>query len=373
MLSRKTRHSSSSKRYTNFGYVLMGSVLVGAIGGWGYFQYSASKPPANTNTTLSVETVNHPRTEVTVAAQTTVSVFEAEEQFQQDHQAYMEEARARSQLRSHIDEEGYYATPQLAKKAIEAKWTLIPAVASPGDMILVRHQSPADLTWQGKKVKLQQFGSGYYAYVSIPISLKPGTYPIGNQTLSIIDKKFETQYLKVTKQMESMRQDTARIEADQKKINAARSKSEPTFLFTNDFMQPIEGTLTTPYGYTRYVNNKLDNRHTALDLAAPEGTPIHATNDGVVALADSLYLTGNAIYLDHGMNLFSQYAHMSKVLVKTGDRVKKGDVIGLVGTTGFSTGPHLHFTFWANNTPVNPNLFFKTTPFHWLQDSKKAP
>jgi murein DD-endopeptidase MepM/ murein hydrolase activator NlpD len=67
------------------------------------------------------------------------------------------------------------------------------------------------------------------------------------------------------------------------------------------------------------------------------------------------------------MGLFSQYAHMSELRVKTGDKVKKGDIIGLVGTTGFSTGPHLHFTFWANNVPVNPNLFFDSTPFKWLQ------
>ncbi|MNV99863.1 Murein DD-endopeptidase MepM [compost metagenome] len=82
-------------------------------------------------------------------------------------------------------------------------------------------------------------------------------------------------------------------------------------------------------------------------------------------LAEELYLTGNSIYLDHGMNLFSQYAHMSKLLVKTGDRVKAGDKIGEVGSTGFSTGPHLHFTFWIGNTATNPDRFLNRTPFRW--------
>jgi murein DD-endopeptidase MepM/ murein hydrolase activator NlpD len=264
-------------------------------------------------------------------------------------------------------EASYYPAKEAAKAAIQSEWTLLPKTASPGDVVLVRHKEAGEISWQGKKYPLQPFGSGYFAYLPLTIDMKPGQYPIGDQVLTVKAKKFETQYLEVTKQMESMRQDTARIQADQKKIDMARSRSEPQFLFSSNFIQPVEGVLTTPYGYTRYVNGKYDSSHRAIDLAAKEGTPIKATNDGIVALADSLYLTGNSIYLDHGMGLFSQYAHMSELRVKTGDKVKKGNIIGLVGTTGFSTGPHLHFTFWANNVPVNPNLFFDSTPFKWLQ------
>lgn len=274
----------------------------------------------------------------------------------------------RERVRQMQQEASLYTGSKEAQLALQSAWTLLPDTASPGDVILVRHQEPGEIEWQDKTYILQPYGAGYFTYLPIPISLKPGTYPIGDQQLTVTDKKFDTQYLKVTKQMESMRQETDRIQADQKKINEARSKSEPEFLFTTEFMQPIEGILTTPFGYTRYVNDKLDSRHMAIDLAADEGTPIHATNDGIVALADSLYLTGNSIYIDHGMNLFSQYAHLSKLLVSAGDKVKKGDVIGLVGSTGFSTGPHLHFTFWAHNVPVNPNLFFDSTPFQWLQE-----
>ncbi|SEC26656.1 M23 family metallopeptidase [Paenibacillus sp. GP183] len=266
-----------------------------------------------------------------------------------------------------LQEAAYYTAKEAAKAAIQSDWTLFPKSASPGDVVLVRHKEAGEISWQGKKYPLQSFGTGYFAYLPLSIDLKPGPYPVGDQILTVKAKKFDTQYLEVTKQMESMRQDTARIQADQKKIDMARSRSAPEFLFSSDFIQPVEGILTTPYGYTRYVNGKYDSSHRAIDLAAKEGTPIKATNDGIVALADSLYLTGNSIYLDHGMGLFSQYAHMSELRVKTGDKVKKGDIIGLVGTTGFSTGPHLHFTFWANNVPVNPNMFFDSTPFKWLQ------
>lgn len=255
--------------------------------------------------------------------------------------------------------------PEQARQAMRASWLLLPSQASVGDVVLVRHNEPGEVEWQGKTYQLQSFGTGYYTYLPISMQVKPGEYPVGEAMLTVKAKKFQTQYLQVSQQLESMRQDTARIQADQKKIDAARSKSEPEFLYDSAFIQPVQGILTTPYGYTRYVNGKWDSSHTAIDLAAKEGTPIQATNDGVVALADSLYLTGNAIYLDHGMGLFSQYAHLSELRVKTGDRVKKGDIIGLVGSTGFSTGPHLHFTFWAHNVPTNPNLFFGTTPFSW--------
>ncbi|MNI00963.1 Murein DD-endopeptidase MepM [compost metagenome] len=259
----------------------------------------------------------------------------------------------------------YYKTPEAAQQTFQSAWTLLPNKAFPGDVVLIRHRDPGSVSWEGKEYPLQSFGHGYFTYLPISMNVKPGSYPIGDQALTIQAKKFDTQYLKVTQQMESMKQDTARIQADQKKIDLARSTSEPEFLFTGPFLEPIKGILTTPFGFTRYVNGKYDSSHRALDLAAKEGTPIKATNDGVVALADSLYLTGNTIYIDHGMNLFSQYAHLSELKVKTGDRVKQGDIIGLVGTTGFSTGPHLHFTFWAHNVPVNPNLFFGTTPFGW--------
>ncbi|WP_328803710.1 peptidoglycan DD-metalloendopeptidase family protein [Paenibacillus puerhi] len=270
-------------------------------------------------------------------------------------------------------EAAQYASEEQAKQAFRSDWVLLPDQASPGDTVLVRHSRAGEVQWQGKSYPLQPYGAGYFTYLPIGMGVKPGSYTIGDQSLKVVAKSFETQYLKVTEEMNSMRQDTKRIEADQQKINAARSKSEPEFLFDAPFVVPVEGRLTTPYGYTRYVNGKLSGSHMAIDLAAKEGTPIKATNDGIVALADSLYLTGGSIYLDHGMGLFSQYAHLSKLNVKTGDRVKRGDIIGLVGSTGFSTGPHLHFTFWVHNVQANPNLFMDATPFQWGGEDKPKP
>jgi murein DD-endopeptidase MepM/ murein hydrolase activator NlpD len=265
-------------------------------------------------------------------------------------------------------EAAYFADREAADTVMGTEWSLLPGTVYPGDVVLVRSRVEGSVDWQGKNYKLQRFGTGYYTYLPVSTGVKPGKYMIGDQTLVVEGKSFETQRLTVTSQQNSMRQNTERIQQDQVKINKARSTSHPEFLFgpNSAFMVPVEGgRLTTPYGYTRYVNGEYAGSHLAIDLAAPTGTPIYATNDGIVVLAEELYLTGNAIYLDHGMGLFSQYAHMSELKVKAGDRVKRGDVIGLVGSTGFSTGPHLHFAFWTHNVPVNPNLFFGGTPFGW--------
>lgn len=248
---------------------------------------------------------------------------------------------------------------------LASEWALLPETVFQGDAVLVRSQTEAAVQWHDKSYPLLSYGKGYYTLLPIPMDMKPGTYRIGDRELTVKKKKFETQYLEVTEEQESMRQNTDRINKDQQKINKARSQSAADFLYKHEFIQPIEGILTTPYGYTRYVNGTFSGSHRAIDLAAPEGTPIKATNDGVVVLSEALYLTGNSIYIDHGMNLFSQYAHLSELKVKAGDKVKAGQTIGLVGTTGFSTGPHLHFTFWIGNDPVNPNLFFNKTPFQW--------
>lgn len=299
-----------------------------------------------------------------------VTEEEKEPELTEDEIQALEEERVKQELLAF--EQSYYIGEQEIDKIQDSQWLLLPNEIAQGDVLLVRHHEEGEVNWEGRTYSLQSFGAGYYTYLPISIDMEAGEYNIGDQTLTVLEKSFETQYLEVTKKMEAMRRDTQRITADQQKINQARSHSEPEFLFSaeSEFIIPVEGRLSTPFGYTRYVNGNLSGRHRAIDIAAPEGTPIAATNEGIVVLAEELYLTGNAIYIDHGMGLFSQYAHLVELNVEVGDRVKQGEIIGLVGSTGFSTGPHLHFTFWAHNVPVNPDLFFGQTPFHWLDEEE---
>jgi len=124
---------------------------------------------------------------------------------------------------------------------------------------------------------------------------------------------------------------------------------------------PLEGFkyITTPYGAKRYINGVYRGFHKGVDLAAPRGTPVLATLSGRVIFAGYLPLTGNTVIIDHGWGLISLYAHLSEVSVKKGVLVRRGEVIGKVGSSGRSTGPHLHFGVYLNDTTFDPLEFLK--------------
>jgi murein DD-endopeptidase MepM/ murein hydrolase activator NlpD len=246
-----------------------------------------------------------------------------------------------------------------------------PSRTYPGDVVFVRSKQVQSVTLFNQTYKLQPVAGEYVRFIPVPIGVKPAVYTIQSADktkkaqFTIAPKKFAVDSITVSKEMNNMWQNTARIAADQKKINQARSQSAKIAYFTDKFQMPAVGRLTTPYGYQRVVNGKPQSRHLAIDIANKQGTPVVASNNGKVVLAESLYLTGNTIIIDHGLNLFSSYGHLSKIEVKPGQMVKKGQIIGRVGSTGFSTGPHLHYAMLIGNTFINPNPFFQASPFLW--------
>jgi murein DD-endopeptidase MepM/ murein hydrolase activator NlpD len=117
---------------------------------------------------------------------------------------------------------------------------------------------------------------------------------------------------------------------------------------------PVAGRLTSSFGFRRHPVLGFMRMHKGLDIAAPHGTPIRAAMDGVVALAGRNGGYGNFVKLSHGNGLVTGYGHMSRFAVRAGERVSRGEIIGYVGSTGMSTGPHLHYELWRNGVPVNP-------------------
>ncbi|MEL6878032.1 MAG: M23 family metallopeptidase [Pseudomonadota bacterium] len=118
---------------------------------------------------------------------------------------------------------------------------------------------------------------------------------------------------------------------------------------------PLEGArLTSGYGMRNHPILRKRRNHNGVDLAAPTGTPIYATADGIVGKAQWFSSYGLYIRIDHGADLETRYAHMSKLAVAAGERVSKGDIIGYVGSTGRSTGPHLHYEVRIDGVAVNP-------------------
>lgn len=135
-------------------------------------------------------------------------------------------------------------------------------------------------------------------------------------------------------------------------------------LWDGPFLQPAEGRISTEYGVIRYTNgSESSSRHSGIDFANPLGTPTYATQNGYITLSEMINVTGNTVFIDHGFQIVSQYYHLDTMAVEVGDYVKKGDLIGTIGSTGFSTGPHLHFSIYSHGVYVNPWKFFDQAPF----------
>ena len=117
---------------------------------------------------------------------------------------------------------------------------------------------------------------------------------------------------------------------------------------------PVAGRITSSFGYRMHPLLGYLKMHKGLDIAAPYGSPIYAALDGVVQGAGRSGGYGNFVKLIHGGNLASGYGHMSRIAVARGQRVRQGQVIGYVGSTGMSTGPHLHWEVWRNGQTINP-------------------
>ena len=148
-----------------------------------------------------------------------------------------------------------------------------------------------------------------------------------------------------------------RIIADNKIIVKAKELDLNNTFFKNSFLIPTDGIISGVFGSQRILNDVPKSPHKGLDIAAPEGQIILSTNDGIVTLAeDNLYYTGGTIIVDHGHGVKSIYAHMSSVDVVTQQKVTKGEMIGKVGSTGRSTGPHLHWGVMWFNQYVDPQL-----------------
>jgi murein DD-endopeptidase MepM/ murein hydrolase activator NlpD len=133
-----------------------------------------------------------------------------------------------------------------------------------------------------------------------------------------------------------------KINRDNALIGAARSRDTEEDWFAEEFAWPVKGPLTGVFGSQRILNGVPKRPHFGLDIAAPEGKPLSAPINAIVSMAEpDLYFTGGTVILDHGHGVSSSYLHMSRIDVKVGDRLKKGDVFGAVGKTGRATGPHL--------------------------------
>lgn len=138
------------------------------------------------------------------------------------------------------------------------------------------------------------------------------------------------------------------------RVNAALRVLHPAPLWEGPFARPLEAPISSPYGVLSIYHGQVRGFHTGTDFAAPEGTPVYAAAAGIVRLAEELPLSGKAVLVDHGLGIVTSYLHLSSISARVGQRVRKGELIGHVGSTGLATGPHLHWGMRANGVRVDP-------------------
>lgn len=246
-------------------------------------------------------------------------------------------------------------------------FTLVVEGVPEGAVPVLQQKLLPEVRWQRLVTQGKQ---AYIALLPLTYTTKAGKYPYrihlsfkGGQgttwhhrgELVVVPKTFAVQNLKVDAEVEANTRSDAAYAEYNKYFIPARDVSDPLPLWEGAFIAPIQGRLTTAWGTRRRVNGDLTSyRHNGVDLAAPTGTPVKASNSGRVVFAKSLILTGETVIIDHGLGLFTTYLHLDTYHVAQGQRVKKGEVIGTVGSTGFSTGPHLHFTISYHRTALDP-------------------
>jgi len=178
---------------------------------------------------------------------------------------------------------------------------------------------------------------------------------VTTKTVTILPRDFKVQKLTIDSTVASNTTSEEAYAEYRKYFNPSREISSPLKYYTEPFLLPVKGKLTTEFGESRTVNGALTSyRHAGIDIAAPRNANVLAANTGKVMLAMPLIITGNSIVIDHGEGIFSVYFHLDKLFVKQGELVNRGQLIGAVGSTGFSTGPHLHFTMSYYRFDIEP-------------------
>lgn len=245
----------------------------------------------------------------------------------------------------------------------------LPSNIPQGETLHVETREPTAVTTRmgDRSVRLfQQPDGARLGLLPVPVDENPGTYKVevldgtGNvlqsANVEVKDANFPIQNIRVSRATKAIRPLPGEMEA----VSALRKTVSGTRYWTEPFAAPAPECMNSPFGVKRYHNGQpTGNYHRGIDQRSPPKRAIHAASDGRVRIARMFRLHGGTVGIDHGQGLTTIYLHMSAVAAKEDQLVKKGDVIGYVGSTGFATGPHLHWQLAVNGVPVNPLQWVK--------------
>jgi hypothetical protein len=254
--------------------------------------------------------------------------------------------------------------------------SLEPATVPQGGVVVLRARpltghGPRELTVTWKDITAQGVawkGGELMALVPVKLQQKPGTFPLtvwvtdargtrhkATVSLTVTPGAFDTDELGVKRSFtEPNKAQRAQAKADQETFEALWKTLDRPRRWRGPFLLPVDNSLTAKFGTYRTINGHTKSRHMGLDVRGKRGDSILASNDGRVAVARPCFYSGNTVALDHGNGVVTLYFHMTRMAVKAGQLVKRGQLLGTVGDTGRVTGPHLHWGVKFSSVYVDP-------------------
>lgn len=242
-----------------------------------------------------------------------------------------------------------------------------------GDIVLVKVRAPGLSSLNGEFYNNPIFFSktgnddSFTGIVGIDMTLPPGrkyltlrggkgeSDVVTEIELDVKERKYEIERLTLPgKMVELDKEAEERADREALELKGVWEEVSGERLWDGNFALPVNGDLISNFGKKRVLNGKEKSPHNGIDISAPEGREVFSPNNGRVVFAAEHFFGGKTLVIDHGQGLYTTYLHLSTVSVKVGDMVNRGDIIGLVGKTGRSTGPHLHWSARLNKARIDP-------------------
>jgi murein DD-endopeptidase MepM/ murein hydrolase activator NlpD len=263
--------------------------------------------------------------------------------------------------------------PQLKAADLSIRWQpRMPVNGSPVVLQVTSLERLKSLSgkWLTHEVRFSSDSHGkvWYGFAGASLDTRPGNYPVElkgvtsagkvvalQKTIKVGKGKYHSIVVRVPKQYtEPNAEQLQKINQDKTLKERAFAQITPEREWAGSFHPPVKAQISDVFGTSRTFNGKVQGVHQGLDYAVPEGTAVAALNNGTVLLAQPLFFEGNCVVIDHGQGLLTLYMHLSKIEVKEGDQVTRGQKLGLSGGTGRATGPHLHVAVRWQGVYLNP-------------------
>jgi hypothetical protein len=260
-------------------------------------------------------------------------------------------------------------TPEPPEAADSARVELAPSTVKQGETFTVslwngEHASDASTEFAGVRYPMLWTGDIWWAVIGVAADFMAGQHQVQViedgvmnlpiMVLTVVEAAFPEEFIQLEPEQAQLLTDPVAVEEERQLLASIYAVVTPAILWSGPFVLPAVGEIGDTFGMRRSFDGGSFSHHTGVDILAGEGAPVVAANSGRVAFAGDLHLRGGSVIIDHGAGVFSGYHHLLQTVVTEGQEVNQGAVIGAVGGTGLTTGPHLHWEIIVHGVRVDP-------------------